>query len=201
MNTTFRRIVVSGSAAVALLGGAAAITVADAGTASATEMQAHIDRATGAPVNMPDGRTVYVRGLDTAAYRADTGHYTAAVQLASVKTDATPTPGTDGITSGLTPDGGTGAQLQNPVNGTQTGYNQQIQTQAGGGTIAIGIVVILILGIVVFVKVKHSGLKAADAVIGVLFGVAISGTFVGAMASQMTSSLVGSVANALSSLG
>ncbi|MFD1277422.1 hypothetical protein ACFQ51_52665 [Streptomyces kaempferi] len=51
-----------------------------------------------------------------------------------------------------------------------------------------------------FVKVKHSGLKASDAVIGALFGIALSGTVVGAMGSQLTNSLVGSLGTMLGGL-
>jgi hypothetical protein len=195
MNTT-----VSGSAAVALLGGAAAITAATADTASAAEIQAHIDRATGAPVNMPDGRTVHIRGLDTAGYKASPQH-TSTIVLAAAKTD-----GTDpsGISNGLTADGGQGAPIANPnspATGQQTGYNQQVTTQAGGGTVAVGIVAILVLGIVVFFKVKHGHLKAADAVLVGLFGITLSGTFIGAMGSQVTNSLVGSLGGMLGNLG
>ncbi|MER5875488.1 hypothetical protein ABT119_06105 [Streptomyces sp. NPDC001910] len=200
MNPTIRRIAVSGSAAVALLGGAAAITAATADTASAAEIQAHIDRATGAPVTMPDGRTVHIRGLDAAAYSATPDHVSTVV-LASTKIS-----GTDpaGISNGLTADGGQGAAITNPNSpaiGQQTGYNQQVATQAGGGTIAVGIVAILVLGIVVFFKVKHGHLKAADAVLVGLFGITLSGTFIGAMGSQVTNSLVGSLGGVLGSLG
>ena len=198
MNESFRRIAVSGSAAVALLGGVATLTVVTAEPASATEIQAAVDRATGAPVTLPDGRTMHVPGLDAAAYRADAGHYTAAVTLASAKTDTTP-----GISNGLTPDnGGSGSALQNPYNQQQVpaGYGQQITTQAGGGAIGVGIVVILLLGGLVFVKVKHSGLKAGDAVLTTLFGIALSGTVIGAMGNDLTKSVVGSVGGMLGGL-
>ncbi len=197
MNATLRRIAVSGGAAVALLGGAATITVASADTASAAEVQTAIDRATGAPVTLPDGRTMHVRGLDTAGYRATAEQRTAVVSLASVTEDDS-----DGVGTGLTPDGGSGAAIQNPYSQTPANYTpQQIQTQAGGGTIAVSIVSILVLAILVFVKVKHSGLKAIDATLGVLFGIALSGTFIGTMGSQMTNSLVGSLGTMLGGLG
>lgn len=203
MNESFRRIAVSGSAAVALLGGVATLTAVNAEPASAAEIQAVVDRATGTPVTMPGGRTLHIRGLDNAAYRAGADHYTAAVTLASAKTD---TGGTgDGITNGLTPDNsGSGSALQNPYSNQQqvpAGYGQQIQTQAGGATIGVGIVAILILGIVVFVKVKNSGLKAGDAVLATLFGIALSGTVIGGMGSDLTTSVVGSVGNMLAGLG
>lgn len=196
MNSTLRRIAVSGSAAVALLGGAAAITTATGDTASATEIQTVVDKAAGAPVAMPDGRTVHVRGLGNAAYRADTGHRTTVVQLAATAT--TPPGGTAGIDNSLNgpaPQGGVGRQIQQP------GYNpQQVQTQAGGGTVAVGIVAILVLGIVVFFRVKNHQMKAGDAVLVGLFGIALSGTFIGAMGSQITTSLVGSLGGVLGGL-
>jgi hypothetical protein len=199
MNQTLRRIAVSGSAAVALLGGAATITAATADTASATEIRAYVDRATGAPVKLPGGRTVHVRGLDNAAYRADAGHYTATVTLASAKTDTTP-----GVTNGLTPAGGSGAQLQNPYSNQQqipAGYNQQITTQASGGVIATGVVAMLVLGVIVFFRVKSHQLKVGDAVLVGLLGVALSGTVIGAMATQITNSGVGSLGGVLGGLG
>jgi hypothetical protein len=192
MNETIRRIAVSGSAAVALLGGVAAITTVTADTASATEMQTAINRATGTPVTMPDGRTVHVRGLDNTGYMA-TPEQHATIVLAA----ATPDPA--GISNGLTPNGGAGVALQNPV-GQQPAYNQQIQTQAGGGTIAVGIVAILVLGIIVFFRVKKHDLKAGDAVLVGLLGITLSGTFIGAMGSQITNSLVGSIGGVLGGL-
>ncbi|MGW2048590.1 hypothetical protein ACWCPF_25915 [Streptomyces sp. NPDC001858] len=203
MNTVIRRIAVSGSAAVALLGGAATVAAASE-TASAIEIQNRIDRATGAPVALPDGRVMHIRGLDTAGRSATPEQHTAVAVLASYKADADDPAG---ITNGLTPDSGSGSALQNPLNsgtGTgavQTGVNDQITTQAGGGTIGVGIVSILVLAIVVFVKVKHSGLKVADAVIGVLFGIALAGTTFGAMGSNLTNSVVGSLGSMLSNLG
>ncbi|MFE4671093.1 hypothetical protein [Streptomyces sp. NPDC056723] len=193
MNSIVRRIAVSGSAAVALLGGAAAITTATAPTASAAEIQTHIDRATGAPVNLPDGRTIHVRGMDAAGYTASPAQHRVVLAAAS---DDQPDP--SNITGGPVP--GAGAPVQNP-NQTPAGTNQQLQTQAGGGTVAVGVVAILILGIVVFFRVKKHDLKAGDAVLVGLFGIALSGTVVGAMGSQLTNSLVGSLGNMLGNLG
>jgi ABC-type transport system substrate-binding protein len=197
MNQTIRRIAVSGSAAVALLGGAAAITTASAPSASAAEMQTVINRATGAPVNMPDGRVVHVRGMDAAAYKASPEQHSVIVQAAA-KTDTTDPAG---ITTGLTADGGQGAVIQNPVTGQQAGYNQQITTQSAGGTIAVGVVAIAILGLIVFFRVRHNHLKVGDAVVVTLLGVALSGTVIGAMATQMTNSGVGSLGGILGGLG
>ena len=183
MNATIRRIAVSGSAAVALLGGAAAFTVMDAPQASAAEIQGAVDRAAGAPVNLPDGRVMHVRGLDNVSYKADAGHYTATVQLAANN------PG-----SGFNP--------QTPVTGQTPADYQQIQAQtAGGGTIAVGIVAILVLGIIVFFKVKHGHIKAMDATLVGLLGISLAGTIVGSMGSSLTNSLVGSLGSALGGLG
>lgn len=198
MNESFRRIAVSGSAAVALLGGVATLTVTSAEPASATEIQAAVDRATGAPVTLPDGRTMHVPGLNAAAYRADAGHYTATVTLASAKTETNP-----GITNGLTPDNGSGAQLENPYNQQQVpaGYGQQIQTQASGGAVlGTGIVAMLLLGLIVFFKIKHGSIKVGDAVLVAFLGVALSGTVIGVMAKSMTETGVGSLGGLLGGL-
>jgi hypothetical protein len=197
MNQTIRRIAVSGSAAVALLGGAAAITTATAPSASAADMQTVITRATGAAVNLPDGRVVHVRGMEAAAYTASPEQHSVIVQAAA-KSDTTDPAG---ITTGLTADGGQGAAIQNPVTGQQTGYNQQITTQSAGGTIAVGVVAIAILGLIVFFRVRHNHLKVGDAVVVTLLGVALSGTVIGAMATQMTNSGVGSLGGILGGLG
>lgn len=194
MNNTLRRIAVSGSAAVALLGGVAAITVADSDTATAAEIQTRIDRATGAPVNLPDGRTMHVRGLDTAAYKANPGHYTATVSLASAKTDTQPG------SNDLSPQGGV-TELQNPVTGqVPAGYNQQIQTQAGGGAIAVGGVALLLLVVIAFFRLKKHDTKVADAVIFSFLGVAASGTVFGVLAKTLTEQGVGSLGGILGSL-
>ncbi|NUP18396.1 MAG: hypothetical protein HOZ81_20390 [Streptomyces sp.] len=195
MNVTIRQIAVSGSAAAALLGGAAVITTATAPPASAAE-QTVAHRAVTAPVRLPDGRTMRITGMGGYGHQATAAHI---ATVAAYKTDADPSTSPD-LSTGITPGGG--AQVQPPTNGQQTGYNQQqISTQAGGGVVAVGIVSILLLGIIVWFKVKHGGLKAADAALGVVAGVAVGGTFLGPMISNMTNSLVGSIGSALSSLG
>ncbi|MFJ9012315.1 hypothetical protein [Streptomyces canus] len=188
MTTTFRRIVVSGSAAVALLGGAAAITTATAPPASATEAHAVVENAITAPVNLPDGRTIRVTGMGGYGHRATDAH---------VATVAAFKPGTDLTGSGQ------GTQLQTPYNTGQTPADyQQIQAQtAGGGTLAVGIVAILVLGIIVFFKVKHGHIKALDATLVGLLGISLAGTIVGSMGSSLTNSLVGSLGSALGGLG
>ncbi|MER6350625.1 hypothetical protein ABT186_01915 [Streptomyces sp. NPDC001634] len=196
MTITLRQFAVSGSAAFALLGGAAAITLADSPTASA-ETQTVAHRAVTAPVTLPDGRTMRITGMGGYGHQATAAHV---ATVAAFKTDTTP--GTAGITNGLTPDGGTGAQLQNPYNTGQVpaGYNQQVVTQAGGGYIAVGATAILVLGIIVFFKVKHGHIKAFDATLVALLGISLAGTVVGTMGHQMTNSLVGSLSGVLGGL-
>lgn len=186
MNATIRRIAVSGSAAVALLGGAATITLADSGTAAAAEIQAAVDRATGAPVKMPDGRTIHVRGLDNASYKA-TSEHTATITLAAANADPDPA----GITNGITPDNGSGAAIQNPLNNQQqvNVTPQQIQTQAGGGAISVTVAVGLALLAIVIVMVKKGSLRALQAVACVALGVYLAPTFVGPLVQQLGGSL------------
>ncbi|MFD5221397.1 hypothetical protein ACFWMH_27530 [Streptomyces tendae] len=197
MNVTLRRIAVSGSAAVAVLGGAATLPVIAAQPASAAVSETVVARAVTAPVTLPDGRTVRITG--TGGY----GHHATEKQIAVVagfKADTEPG-SSDGITNGLTPDSGTGSQLVNPQQQVPAGYNGQYQTQASGGAIATGVVAILVLGIIVFFKVKAGHIKAFDAVLVSLLGVSLAGTVVGSMGSDLTNSLVGSLGNMLGGLG
>ncbi|MFE0794745.1 hypothetical protein [Streptomyces mutabilis] len=197
MNATLRRIAVSGSAAVAVLGGAATVTMVSTPTASAAVSEAVVERAVTAPVTLPDGRTIRITGM--GGY----GHHATAEQVSVVagfKADTEPG-SADGITNGLTPDSGAGAQLVNPQQQMPAGYQQNIQTQASGGAIATGIVAILVLGIIVFFKVKAGHIKAFDAVLVSLLGVSLAGTVVGSMGSELTNSLVGSLGNMLGGLG
>ncbi|MER7053444.1 hypothetical protein [Streptomyces sp. NPDC000351] len=193
MNASIRRFAVSGSAAVALLGGAATITLVTSEPAAAAASESVVERAVTAPLTLPDGRTIRVTGM--GGY----GHHATEKQIAVVagfKADAQP-----GITNGLTPDSGTGSQLVNPQQQMPAGYNGQVQTQASSGAIATGIVAILVLGIIVFFKVKAGHIKAFDAVLVSLLGVSLAGTVVGSMGSELTNSLVGSLGNMLGGLG
>lgn len=198
MSITFRQFAVSGSAAVAVLGGAAAIGVAAAPAASAVEVHTVAERAVTAPVTLPDGRTMRVTGM--GGY----GHQATAEHVATVAAYRTDTQNPAGITTGNTADDGTSTQLQNPLNTPRqvpAGYNQQITTQASGGAIATGVVAILALSIIVFFKVKHGHVKAFDAVLVGLLGIALSGTVIGGMGAQMTNSLLGSLGSMLGGLG
>lgn len=195
MSVTLRQFAVSGSAAVALLGGAAAITVAESPTASAaTHTVAH--SAVTAPVRLPDGRTVRITGMGGYGHTATADHI---ATVAAYKTGNTG--GTSGVGTGLTPDGGVGAAITSPVNGQQTGVNQQIVTQSSGGYIGAGIVGILLLTVIVFFRVKHKHLHVGDAIVGGLLGIAAGSTVFGTMGHQLINSAVGSIGSMLSSLG
>ncbi|WP_416476998.1 hypothetical protein [Streptomyces sp. LKA04] len=196
MNVTFRQFAVSGSAAVAVLGGAATLPVIAAQPASAVS-ESVVERAVTAPVTLPDGRTLRITGMGGYGHHASEKHI---ATVAGFKADTEPG-SADGITNGLTPDSGTGSQLVNPQQQMPAGYNGQYQTQASGGAIATGVVAILVLGIIVFFKVKAGHIKAFDAVIVSLLGVSLAGTVVGSMGSDLTNSLVGSLGNMLGGLG
>lgn len=195
MNATLRRIAVSGSVAVAVLGGVATVTLAAPSSASAAVSETVVERAVTAPVNLPDGRTIRITGMGGYGHHA-TGKQIAVV--AGFKADTEPG-SAEGITNGLTPDGGTGAQLVNPQQQMPAGTQQQYQTQAGGGTLAVGIVAILVLGTIAFFRIKGS-VKVGDAVLFTFLGVALSGTVVGVMATQITQSGVGSLGGVLGGL-
>jgi hypothetical protein len=109
-----------------------------------------------------------------------------------------PTP----VPSDLTTDPGSGAQLQNPIGGQQPmGVNgEQIQTQASGGAIGAGVVAILVLGIIVFVRVRGKDIKVGDAVVVTLFGIAVFGTVIGGLGDQLTDSAISSLGNVLGGL-
>lgn len=194
MNAVIRRIAVSGSAAVALLGGAATLTVADSEPASATEIQARIDRATGAPVTLPDGRVMHVPGLDTAGRTATAEQHTAVVELAAYQTDVNDPAG---ITNGLTPDSGSGHALQNPFNSgaVPASTPQQITTQAGGGTISLTVAIGLALLAVVIVMVKKGHVKFAQAFACVALGVYLAPTFFGPLIQQLGGSAATGLGN------
>lgn len=190
MNPTIRQFAVSGSAAVALLGGTAVIATATAPQASAAE-QATVTRAVAAPVNLPDGRTVRITGMGGYGHRA-TGAHVATV--AAFKTDTTPS-ADPSLGTGLTPDGGAGAALVNPVTGTQTGYNQQVVTQASGAAISVTVAVGIGLLIGVVVMVRRGTVKFLQAGACVALGVYLAPTFVGPMITNLGGSLGGSLGN------
>ncbi|MGW1493852.1 hypothetical protein [Streptomyces sp. NPDC002402] len=164
---------------------AAGCTPAFSAAAAATPEQATaaieaaVDRAVGAPVTLPSGKTLHVRGLDNAAYRADAGHRTAVVQLAAPADINNPAP-----------QGGVGAQLQQP------GYNpQQIQTQASGAALGTGAVLALVFGLVLFFGIKHDKVSKGWAFLSMAMGIVLAGTFVGPLVNQLGASGVSAFGN------
>src|SRR4051812_22581752 len=193
MPRIIRTLALSGAAAAAVL-----TTTATASAASAEEsvsvVQAAADRAAGTPVTLPSGTVLHIRGLDAAAYRASADHRQAVVQFAADTTPGTGAVnpgGTSGIDTSLTPQG-----QQKPGIGQNVGYNpQQVTTQAGAGAIGGTAVSALVLGIIVWVLIKKSGLKVSYAITCVAFGVLLSPTFVGPLVGQLTGSGISAFGN------
>ncbi|MFI6960976.1 hypothetical protein [Streptomyces sp. NPDC050255] len=176
MSRIVRTLAVSGAAAAALLG-TASVAAADSPDTTTATIEAAADRAAGAPVSLPDGRTLHVRGLDSVSYRADASHHTAVVTLA------------DGI--------GDTQLTGNTPNGIGAGLNpqQQVQTQTGAAGISTVAVAALALGIVVFFGIKHGKLAKGWFAVSLILGVLLSGTVIGPMVSQLTGSGVGMFGN------
>lgn len=160
MARIIRTLALTGAAAAALLGTAGTVH-ADTPEEAAAVVEQAVDRAAGASVTLPSGKTLHVRGLEAASYRADAAHHQAAVTLAT--------------------DTGTGAPLQNPVT------SPQVQTQASGGTVATGAVLALVLGIVLWFGVKGGKLRWSWAVLCISLGVVLSSTFLGPLVQTLGS--------------
>lgn len=186
MSISFRRqLAVSGSAAVVLLGGAAAITTVTADTASAATRQT-VEHAVTAPVQMPDGRTIRITGMGGYGHQVSPSHIDTIASVA-YKTDTTPATGRSPYTD-FTPQ-------QTPA-----GYTQQVTTQSGGGAvIGAGVAVILLFLVIAIVRIRH-GASKGDAVLFLLLGVALTGTSIGTMLNQFTTSGVGSLGGAFGGL-
>ncbi|WP_282084028.1 hypothetical protein [Streptomyces tendae] len=191
MNVTLRRIAVSGSAAVAVLGGAATITLAAPSPASAATTEHVVERAVTAPVTLPDGRTMRITGMGGYGHHATTEQVAV---VAGFKADTEPG-SSDGITNGLTPDSGTGAQLTNPQQQVPAGTQQQYQTQAGGGTIGVTVAVGVGLLIAVIVMLKRGSMKVVQAVACIALGVYLAPTFVGPLVQQLGGSAATGLGN------
>lgn len=138
-------------------------------------------------------RRIAVSGAAAVALLGAAGTATAAVteehQATVVAIAKTDTNDPSGITTGITPDDGSGAVIQNPVdNGMQPNgvTGEQIQTQASGAAIGSGVVAIAVLGLIVFFRFKGGHLKVGDLVVVTLLGVALAGTVIGGMADQIT---------------
>lgn len=95
----------------------------------------------------------------------------------------------------------TSNQLQTPASPGQVPATYNVQpAAASGGALAGGVVAILVLGIIVFVRVKGKDVKVGDAVVLTLFGIAVAGTVVGTLGTQLTNSAIGSVGGVLGGL-
>jgi hypothetical protein len=170
MNRITRAFALTGAAAAAVLATAGTVH-ADTPEEAAAIVEQAVDRAAGAPVTLPSGKTLHVRGLDTAGYRADAAHHQAVVTLA----DGAPAY-TDFQTSPATP---------------------QVQTQAAGGAVvATGAVLALVLGLVLWFGIKGGKLRWSWAVLCIALGVVLSSTFIGPLVRQLGAtglSAVGSI--------
>lgn len=131
----------------------------------------------------------------TSTSYGTTAQHAAVTQLAGADDDPT------------TPGGGNNPA---PLGNQQPAANQQqaptptqldtVQTQSGGGAIAVGSVAILLLGTVAYFLVKRGGLKAAHLALGVAMGVLLAGTFIGPLVQQITGSAVTSFGTILGGL-
>ncbi|MFD8851839.1 hypothetical protein [Streptomyces sp. NPDC059604] len=177
MSRIIRTLAVSGAAAAALLG-TASTAAADSPESAAAVVEAAADRAAGAPVTLPSGKVLHVRGLDSVSYRADASHRTAVAAL--------------GDELGSMP----GNRPVAEPNGIGTGLTQpQVQNQAGVGGISTVGVAALAVGIILFFGVKHGKIEKGWLVLSLIMGVLLSGTVVGPMVSQLTGSGVGMFGN------
>ncbi|MEU3528847.1 hypothetical protein AB0E62_34200 [Streptomyces sp. NPDC038707] len=194
MSVTFRQIAVSGGAAVALLGGAAAITATTPAPAAAAT-QHTVERAVTAPVQLPDGRTVRITGMGGYGHQATPDHVTA-VSAVAYREDGSPN-----YTTGVAPDNGV-TRLENPMNTPQqqpAGVNQQITTQAGGGAISVTVAIGIGLLIGVGYMIKRGSVKLAQAAACTALGVYLAPTFVGPLVQQLGGSVGTSLGNVWSS--
>lgn len=192
MPRIIRAVAVSAAAAAAVLGTATLASAATPEEASAT-VQAAVDRAAGAPVSLPDGRTLHVRGLDGASYRADAAHRTAVVTLA----DGT-NPGMAGI-DGALQNPGVGSNVQQPNN---VGTNpQQFTTQASAGGISVTVAVGVGLVIFAIVLVRKRTVHGFHAAVLISLGVLLAPTFVGPLVQQISGSVGSSLGNIWTGMG
>lgn len=173
--TPVRFAVLAGAAAVAL--GVATPVVAAAMEHTTTVASAH---RTATPI-AHDGRTITVR-MPTAHYAVAAAHHDA------VKAAATAPPLQDTITG------------QQPGNGITPAYDQTAPASVSGGTIGAGVVGILVIGVIVYFGAKHKKFSAAWGVTLVALGVLLSGTFIGPLIEQLTTSVVTAAASTLGNL-
>ncbi|MEU6170180.1 hypothetical protein [Streptomyces tanashiensis] len=177
MPRVIRTLALTGAAAVALLSTATTATADTPEQATAIVDQA-VARATGAPVSLPDGRTMTVTGLDSVSYRADAAHKATVADLSAA-----------GPAQGAAP------QLQ-------PGATPQLQPQAAAGTgaITVGIVLMLVLGIVLFFGIKNGKVSKGWAGLCGAFGITLGSTFVGPMVLTIGGSALAAVGQVLGGL-
>ena len=174
MARIIRTLALTGAAAAALLGTAGTVHADTPEQASAT-VQTAVDHAAGAPVTLPSGKTLHVRGLDTAAYRTDASHHATVVTVA------------DGTT-------GTGAAIGTPAD--YTTQQRQIQVQAAsGGSISVLAALGIGLAIFTFLMVKKGRINAWHAFALVLFGVVLAPTTFGPMLQNLGVSAASGLGN------
>jgi hypothetical protein len=181
-------VALSGAAAAAVLGVAG---VASAATPDAVTVQS-VEAATGIPVRWVDaGRTITVTGLPVSSYTASDAHHATVADMASSTTP-----------NGLGQGAGVPGVGTNPATGTApaTYTQQQVNLQSVGGTIGVGVVSILIIGVVVFFGIKHSKVTLWWGLTLVSLGVLLQPTFIGSTVNSITSSVVTSAASAISGL-
>ncbi|KPI12050.1 hypothetical protein OK074_2671 [Actinobacteria bacterium OK074] len=160
-----RSIALTGAAAAALLGSAGTVH-ADTPDEATVAVQAAVDRAAGTPVALPSGRTLHIRGLDTAAHRATPDHHTTVVTLASA------------TTTGLRADTADATTVNPAVN---TGYTQQPVQAAGAGTISVTVALGIGLAIFCISLVRRNKVHAGYAFALVAFGIFLAPTVFGPM--------------------
>ncbi|MFF4574849.1 hypothetical protein [Streptomyces sp. NPDC001410] len=188
MARIIRTLALTGTAAAALLG-IAGTAHADTPEKATTVVRSAVDRAAGAPVTLPSGKAVHIRGLDTAAYRADAAHRSAVVTVADGQTGQPGMAGIDfSLRQGTT---GTGATV-----GTPAGYNQQqVQVQSAGGTISVVAMLGIGLAVFTFVMVKKGRINAWHATALVMFGVVLAPTTFGPLLQNLGVSAATSLGN------
>jgi hypothetical protein len=159
----------------AALAGAAAVAfgIATPAVAAAVEHTAtvHSAASTATPIRV-DGRVVTVV-MPTTHYAATGAHSDAIVNVAYAGPSAIPATNVTPATNNVTP------------------------ANVSGGTIGVGIVGLMLIGVIVFIGIKGRKVAASWAITLVALGVLLDGTFVGPLIKQLTNSAVTAAANTL----
>jgi len=163
---------------LAALTGAAAVALglATPAVAAAVEHTAtvHTVAATATPIAHA-GRTLTVR-MPTTHYAATASHTDAVVDLAAAGPTTVPA-----IDTGVTPANVTTANVSS-------------------GTIGAGLVGVIVIGVIVYFGIKSRKVTAGWGVTLVALGVLLSGTFIGPLVEQLTTSVVTAAATTLGNL-